>query len=177
MLHKSSWFLTYRYIEILQNLPKKYLSLETLSRTLYFESLVTGHQLLPTATVTGQLLPTLGDGGWGKCCNSWLMTITCWPHSTSSLMYSTMKLHYSISPSALQFAEPTVMWNETMPSWNIVWPYVTVATSQLVTRSTRHSLKSCDELTILLNRVVTSWPHFVMAVCLFLRWSHGMDGF
>jgi len=30
------------------------------------------------------------------------------------------------------------------------------STSQLVTRSTSHSLKSCDELTVLLNKVVTS---------------------
>jgi len=33
--------------------------------------------------------------------------------------------------------------------------------SLLVTRSTRHSLKLCDELTILLNKVVTSWPYLV----------------
>jgi len=28
-------------------------------------------------------------------------------------------------------------------------------------QSTRHSLKSCDELTVLLNKVMTSWPHLV----------------
>ena len=30
-----------------------------------------------------------------------------------------------------------------------------------VTRSTRHTVKSCDELTVVSDGVVTSWPHFL----------------
>jgi len=36
----------------------------------------------------------------------------------------------------------------------------TAGTSQLVTRSTRHIVKSCDELTVVFHGVVTSWPCF-----------------
>jgi len=35
-----------------------------------------------------------------------------------------------------------------------------LGTSQLVTRSTRHIVKLCDELTVVFHGVVTSWPCF-----------------
>jgi len=34
-------------------------------------------------------------------------------------------------------------------------------TSQLFTRSTRHTVKSCDKLTVVSDSVVTSWPYFL----------------
>jgi len=34
-------------------------------------------------------------------------------------------------------------------------------TSQLVTRSTRATIKSCDELTVVSDGVVMSWPYFL----------------
>jgi len=36
-----------------------------------------------------------------------------------------------------------------------------VGTSQLVTRSTRHSVKWCDKLTVVSDGVVTSWQYFL----------------
>jgi len=34
-------------------------------------------------------------------------------------------------------------------------------TSQLVTQSTRHTVKWCDDLTVVSDGVVTSWPYFM----------------
>jgi len=36
-----------------------------------------------------------------------------------------------------------------------------VGISQLITRSTRHTIKSCDELTVVSDGVATSWPYFL----------------
>jgi len=45
--------------------------------------------------------------------------------------------------------------------WSWERQFIVVETSQLVTRWTRHTLKSCDELTVVSDGVVTSWPHFL----------------
>ena len=39
--------------------------------------------------------------------------------------------------------------------------YWTTGTRQLVTRSTRHIVKWCEELTVVSDGVVTSWPYFL----------------
>jgi len=47
--------------------------------------------------------------------------------------------------------------------WANIFP---VGTNHLVTRSTRHTVKSCDELTVMSDGVVTSWPYFLST------WTH-----
>jgi len=45
--------------------------------------------------------------------------------------------------------------------WTHLLKLPLTGTSQLVTRSTRHIVKSCDELTVMSDGVVTSWPYFL----------------
>jgi len=42
-----------------------------------------------------------------------------------------------------------------------LWSCMRTGTSQLVTRSSRHTVKSCDELTVVSDGVVTSWLYFL----------------
>ena len=61
-----------------------------------------------------------------------------------------------------QNPEPTTCSTSAVVSWAVVRRRCDcLGTSQLVTRSTCHIVKSCDELTVVSEGVVTSWPYFL----------------
>jgi len=51
-------------------------------------------------------------------------------------------------------------WHKRQRLSSFVVLQVHMGTSQLVTRSTRHIVKSCDQLTVVFHGVVRSWPSF-----------------